>query len=119
MRFPGASADAALLSTIIFPLFAAATGNIDCSKVVVDDARFDLRELGGARSVVHSVDQGPSFANTTYTVDICRPLGKAKHIEPKDQCPNGTRRRSSHHAAFHARSRAVLKGNSLCYPTLD
>jgi hypothetical protein len=94
MRFPGGAADTAILSTILFPLLAAAVGNIDCSKVVVDRILFDLSELGGARSVVHRVDEGPSFTNTTYTIDICKPLGKAKNVKGDDQCPHGTRSRS-------------------------
>lgn len=113
MRFRGSSADAAILSTIIFPLLAAATGNIDCGHVLVDDTLFNLKELGGARSVIHSVDQGPSFTNTTYTIDICRPLGKAKHVNAEDQCPNGTRRRSPRPTAYHATSRDVLRTDSL------
>jgi autophagy-related protein 27 len=94
MRLPDASADAAILSAILFPLLAAAVGNIDCTHVVVDDTPFDLEKLGGARSVVHSVPEGPSFTNTTYTIDICKPLGKAKDVNAEDQCPNGTRCRS-------------------------
>lgn len=94
MRLPGASADATILSAVLFPILAAAVGNIDCTHVVVDHTRFDLEKLGGARSVVHRVDEGPSFINTTYTIDICKPLGKAKDVNPDDQCPNGTRCRS-------------------------
>jgi hypothetical protein len=93
-------------------MFAAAAGNIDCGRVVVDKQSFDLRELGGARSVVHSVDNGVSYTNTTYTIDVCRPLGKAKHVKPEDQCPNGTRRMSSYAAI---QSCAMLTTDSLCH----
>jgi hypothetical protein len=82
-------------------MLAAAVGNIDCTKVVVDKTPFNLKELGGPRSVVHRVDEGPSFTNTTYTIDICRPLGKAKHVNTEDQCPNRTRRESPCFVASH------------------
>lgn len=91
MRLSGRAADTAILSTILFPIFSVAVGNIDCTRVVVNKIPFNLKELGGARSVVHSVDLGPSHTNTTYTIDICKPLGKAKDVKKDDQCPHGTR----------------------------
>ena len=93
MRLPGGAADTAILSALIFPMLAAAAGNIDCSKVVVDKSHFNLETLGGARSIMHGVKEGSSSTNTTYTIDICKPLGKAKHVAPEDQCPHGTRRK--------------------------
>jgi hypothetical protein len=93
MRLPGGAADTAILSALIFPMLAAAAGNIDCSKVIVKESHFNLETLGGARSIMHGVEEGPSSTNTTYTIDICKPLGKAKHVDPEDQCPHGTRRK--------------------------
>lgn len=120
MRLPGGSADTAMLSAFIFPFLAAAVGNIDCSYIRVDQIPFNLQELGGPRSVVHSVNEGPSFTNTTYTIDLCKPLGKAKHVDKDIQCPNGTRRRLSPFvAAGNAGSRVMLRLYSLRDPAPD
>lgn len=109
MRFPGGLADTAILSTLLFPIIAAAVGNIDCTRIVVDKTNFNLKELGGPHSVVHGVDEGPSFSNTTYTIDLCRPLGKAKNVNSEDQCPSNTRRKSPCHlTSTGAWSRALL-----------
>jgi len=93
MRLPRGPADAAILSTLLFPFISAAAGNIVCDLIVVDKVAFNLSPLGGPRSVMHSVDTGPAFHNTTYTIDICRNLGKvpSKEIPTDEQCPNGTR----------------------------
>lgn len=109
MRLPGSHADTAMLSTLLFPVIVAAVGHIDCTRVVVDNTNFNLEKLGGPRSVINQVNEGASFTNTTYTIDICRPLGKAKDVPTDDQCPNGTRRRSpSYMASAGAGSRALL-----------
>ncbi|KAH8819223.1 autophagy protein-like protein Atg27 [Xylogone sp. PMI_703] len=82
---------ATLLSALLFPLLAAAVGNIDCHNVVVEKKAFDLSPLGGPRSALQSVPHEVTFDNTTWTIDICRPLKRAKD-EPKDeQCVGGTR----------------------------
>lgn len=85
------SAEAALLSTLLFPLLVSAVGNIDCSQILLEGVEFDLSELGGARSVLHSVvntiGDATTYTNTTYMMDVCRPLKKTKF----NKCPNGTR----------------------------
>ncbi|KAL3424511.1 hypothetical protein PVAG01_03792 [Phlyctema vagabunda] len=91
MRIPNTSADTALLSALLFPFLTAALGNIDCHHVRVDKTSFDLSELEGPQSVIHSQDQGVSFLNTTYTIDICKPLTRAGNVPKEDQCPGGTR----------------------------
>jgi len=91
MQLPGRPGDAAILSAFLLPFLANATGNFDCGDIVLDHIPFDFSELGGARSVITSVDKGASIHNTTYTVNICKPLGKVKGVDPKIQCPNGTR----------------------------
>ncbi|RFU31928.1 hypothetical protein B7463_g4427, partial [Scytalidium lignicola] len=88
-RTPGA--DKAILSALFFPLLAAAVGNIDCHHVVVEKKSFDLSALGGPRSALQSVDHDVTFTNTTYTIDICRPLVRAPDIPKNEQCPSGTR----------------------------
>ncbi|EKD19532.1 autophagy protein Atg27 [Drepanopeziza brunnea f. sp. 'multigermtubi' MB_m1] len=88
MRLPRSSADATVLSALLFPTLAAATGNFDCTKIVIDKThQWDLSTLGGPRSVMHSEDRGASWKNTTYTIDICKPLKRAG----KDACPGNTR----------------------------
>lgn len=106
MRLPGSSAEAAILSTVIFPILVAAAGNIICNQVVVDHHNFNLEELGGARYVVHGIDEGPSYRNTTYAIDICKPLGKVKDVKSENQCPHGTRGKSSRTTAHTTWSRA-------------
>lgn len=61
----------------------------DCSQVVIGDFKFDLSPLGGPHSVI-SLEQTPvSILNTTFTLDICKPLLKTgdKYTDP----PTGSR----------------------------
>lgn len=81
---------AAILSIVLLPFLAAASIGLDCKELIRDDIHFDLSALGGPRSVIRNVDHGGvSSTNTTYTIDVCRHLGKVKKVEK--QCPNGTR----------------------------
>lgn len=90
MRLPRSPADAALLAAIMFPLLASAAGGISCDKVVIDGTyKWDLLKLGGPRSVLHSEDRGASWRNTTYTIDICKPLKR----KSSQTCPGNTRGR--------------------------
>ncbi|KAH6680143.1 autophagy protein-like protein Atg27 [Halenospora varia] len=90
MRLPQSSADTALLATLLFPLLSSAI-SIDCTTILVDKVGFDLSPLGGPRSVINRVDNGPSWLNTTYTIDVCRPLKKAKNTPSSASCPKDTR----------------------------
>ncbi|KAI2632608.1 autophagy-related protein 27 [Hypomontagnella submonticulosa] len=84
------AADAALLlSLLLLPLPTAAM--FDCNNVVSDKQKFDLSKLGGPHSVVTSYLVGGKPHNTTYTVDICRPLKKKGDVKKEEQCPNFTR----------------------------
>ncbi|RDL35461.1 Mannose 6-phosphate receptor [Venustampulla echinocandica] len=91
MRHPQSLADAAILTIFLLPSLTAAVGNIDCNHVRVDGIGFTFKELGGPRSAQHSFDRGQSFLNTTYTIDICRPLKKSSGSDPKAKCPSFTR----------------------------
>ncbi len=91
MRIPRNPSDAAIISAVLFPFLAAATGNLNCDHLRSKGAYWDLSPLGGPKSVLNSEDQGPSFKNTTYTIDLCRPLKRASDVAKGDQCPNGTR----------------------------
>ncbi|KAI2610776.1 autophagy-related protein 27 [Hypoxylon fragiforme] len=78
-----------LLSLLLAPLPTEAM--LNCKAIVADKQRFDLSKLGGPHSVVTShISDGISY-NTTYTVDICRPLKKKGDVNKKEQCPNGSR----------------------------
>lgn len=82
-------AEAALLS-LLLPLYAAAQGTaIDCARMVADKHTFDLSKLDGPHSVMHSTAQPPSLLNTTYTLNICRPL--VPDGGEKQRCPGPTR----------------------------
>ncbi|KFY48071.1 hypothetical protein V495_01640 [Pseudogymnoascus sp. VKM F-4514 (FW-929)] len=79
------------LLSLLFPLSVAALGTIDCSKMLADKHNFDLSALDGPHSVMHSVDQPPSMLNTTYTINICRPLVPDSGVKKEERCPGPTR----------------------------
>ncbi|KAI0133332.1 autophagy-related protein 27 [Hypoxylon sp. NC0597] len=84
------AADAALLFSIaLAPLPASAM--FRCNQVVVGGHKYDLSALGGPHSVVTSRIVGDAPHNTTYTLDICRPLKKKGDVKKDEQCPNGSR----------------------------
>ena len=94
MRLPQSRADAATLLTLLFPLLSAADGSFDCSRLVKDKVNFDFSSLSGARSVMISdASKSASYLNTTYTIDICRPLKRVSEdkVPKAEQCPHGTR----------------------------
>ncbi|EER26775.1 hypothetical protein CPC735_009510 [Coccidioides posadasii C735 delta SOWgp] len=66
----------------LFPVLPLA--QLDCTKIVVDGKTWDVSKLGGPHSVYNVVDHPPSVINTTYTLDLCKPLPKSS------QCPSGT-----------------------------
>jgi len=81
---------AALLSTLLPSLILASPG-FDCSNIVRDGGRWNLKELGGARSV-HWIRPGePTTKNFTFTMDICRPLLRHRGVPAQDECPGNTR----------------------------
>jgi hypothetical protein len=92
MLLPRSSlAEAAILSSILFPSLIAAVGNIDCSHVRVDKQSFDLSALSGPHSVMESHQHSVSTINTTYTLDLCKPLKRSADIPKGQECPAGTR----------------------------
>lgn len=88
MHFP--RPQAALLLAFLFSSPALAA-TIDCEHIRVDDVSFNLKALGGPHSVVTSRWHPPTFTNTSYTVDICKPLKRKGDVKKDEQCPNGTR----------------------------
>jgi hypothetical protein len=91
MRMPGSTACAFALPSFLLPLLASATGVYDCHLILQEGIKFDISELGGARSAVHNEILDLSTTNTTYTINVCRPLGKVKGNKAEEQCPNGSR----------------------------
>ncbi|KAF3481238.1 Atg27p [Arthroderma uncinatum] len=55
----------------LFSTFASA--DLDCTHIKVDGVSWDLSKLGGA----HALSEITGDFNTTYTLDICKPLTKS------------------------------------------
>lgn len=64
---------------------------LNCDHVRVDKHDFNLEKLGGPHSVVTTLRQPPSHSNTSYTVDICKPLKRKGEVPKGEECPSGTR----------------------------
>lgn len=66
--------------------------SFNCEKLRVDGHTFNLGALGGPHSVVTSRWEPSTEAhfNTTYTLDICKPLKKSGKAKKTEECPNGT-----------------------------
>lgn len=74
---------------------AAAASNSWCDRVIVDGRQYNLAKLGGPHSVVVSNPTGATLHNTTYTLDICKPLVKSGDAPKEEKCPDGTRSKLS------------------------
>lgn len=59
----------------------------------MEKVHWDLSKLGGPKSALHSDPHGESLRNTTYTIDLCKPLQRVNSdkIPQSQQCPTGTR----------------------------
>ena len=76
---------------LLTTLTAAVT--LDCSDIRDDNQSWNLKPLGGPHAV-KSVDSHPPVeVETTFTIDICRPLKVPKKEIEEEYCPNGTRSR--------------------------
>lgn len=64
---------------------------LDCSHIRVDEQSFNLKKLGGPKTVHRVRWEKPSIENTTFTIDICAPLKKDKEAKKDEDCPGGTR----------------------------
>ncbi|KAK2865478.1 hypothetical protein FQN49_003532 [Arthroderma sp. PD_2] len=66
----------------LFALFSSfASAELDCSHIKVDGVSWDLSKLGGAHALSETTGHG--VFNTTYSLDICKPLTKS-------MCKKGT-----------------------------
>ncbi|ODH46701.1 hypothetical protein GX48_07206 [Paracoccidioides brasiliensis] len=73
----------ALPFLLFIPVLSSAI-TLDCDRIVVNRMSWDLSPLAGPHSVFNTVEHPPTTINTTYTIDLCKPL--------KDtECPSGTR----------------------------
>lgn len=66
---------------------------LDCSKLIVDNAKFDFSPLKGPHTITTSEFHPPTFSNTTYTLDLCAYLKRSGEVKRGDECPNGTKGR--------------------------
>uniref|UniRef100_A0A0B7JTZ7 Autophagy-related protein 27 n=1 Tax=Bionectria ochroleuca TaxID=29856 RepID=A0A0B7JTZ7_BIOOC len=80
------------LSLLLAVSPASSTSILHCDNLVVDKHTFDLSALTGPHSVVTSRYNSiaDNYHNTTYTLDICRPLKKTGSGKKGEECPNGT-----------------------------
>ncbi|KZF24090.1 hypothetical protein L228DRAFT_244964 [Xylona heveae TC161] len=87
------SRDAAAVSAFSLLQFASLSSAItfDCEHVVVEGKSFDLSPLSGPHSVSWVRPHPPSLYNTTFTVDVCKPLKRTKGVPKDEECPSGTR----------------------------
>ena len=82
-----------LLISLLLAAVPAGAAGIDCKQIRADGHTFNLNALGGPHSVVTSrwESSTETHFNTTYTIDICKPLKKGGKGDKKEECPNGTR----------------------------
>ena len=80
---------------LLLPSFINAI-TLDCSKIVVDKKKFNLKELDNPYTLYKVEKHFPTVSNTTFTVNICRNLKKTKGAAEDEDCPNGTRGISQH-----------------------
>lgn len=89
---PPPQLSALALSVLLAPLPAWAM--LDCKNIRVDGHSFDLSKLDGPHSVVTTSydSSADTHRNTTYTLDVCKPLEKSTDKEKqKAECVNNTR----------------------------
>ena len=64
---------------------------LDCENIRVDEQKFNLKPLGGPKTVHWIRHEDPSIVNTTFTVNICKGLDKDNDAKKADNCPLHTR----------------------------
>ena len=79
-------------SLILFLLLPSLTTavSIDCSDVREDDTSWNFKELDGPHSLYRISEEEAQIINTTFTFNICRPLGKTKGVPKEEDCPAST-----------------------------
>ena len=77
---------------ILIPSLATAI-SIVCSDVRDDGVSFNFMPLDGPHSLYRIKEHPNGIINTTFTIDICRPLEKQKGVPKEEDCPGGSRGR--------------------------
>lgn len=78
-------------SFLTLPSLILAAASFDCSDIVKDKIRFNLKPLGGPHVVHWIEDEELIIHNHTYTIDICQPLKRTKGVPTDQECPLGSR----------------------------
>lgn len=81
----------AVSAVSILSALVSGSPGFDCSNIVAQKVRWNLKELGGPRMVEWVREVEPSQHNFTFTLDICKPLVKHKGVNPHDECPGNSR----------------------------
>ena len=78
----------ALLSFLSLAVLTSAL-SFDCKKIIADGVEFKLEALGGMHSLSWNREHDPGYMNTTWNIDICKPLNLPKG-RVRDKCGQGT-----------------------------
>ncbi|KAL9129478.1 MAG: hypothetical protein Q9217_002074 [Psora testacea] len=80
------------LSSLLFLLPSLTVSyTLDCSDIRVDKKSFNLKPLAGPHSIYTVREHPPTITNTTFTIDVCRPLERTKGVPKAEDCPNLSR----------------------------
>ena len=90
MRLPSHPPTTLSCLFLLLPSLATAI-SLDCSDIRVDRTPFDLKPLDGPHNIYKVKEHPNSITNTTFTINICRPLTKNKDVPKDEDCPNGSR----------------------------
>ena len=96
MRLSRGSSAGFLLLPILFHY--ATSISFDCGKAVVDDIEFNFGDLGGYHQVSWIREHLETIQNTTFKIDICKPL-RLDDKDEKKSCGHGTQ---SEHLRFYS-----------------
>ncbi|KAK5107523.1 hypothetical protein LTR62_001053 [Meristemomyces frigidus] len=86
---PSSSSWHTLLLLLLPTCISAVT--LDCEHIRVSKKSFDLSPLGGPKTVHYQQYLPPTISNTTFTLDLCKPLKRLSDLPKEEQCPSGTR----------------------------
>ena len=64
--------------------------SIDCSDIRRDKTSWNFKDLDDERSLSVLNEHETKIINTTFTFNICRPLGKTRGVPKDEDCPNHT-----------------------------
>ena len=82
------------LSPVILLVPSLATAiSLDCSAARDDGVSFNFKTLEGPHALYRIKEHPNGIINTTFTIDICRPLQKQKGVPKEEDCPNNSRGR--------------------------